>query len=261
MKFKTKVNRFGVNNKFQEESIAFFNRIDDYSSSIKNYIYTDIDILSAEMFSQEFFQARTQISLSSILMRSIYLNEAAIVQLNTNNLVWLFAVLKSFLEVPASLGYLLYILNKNISNKERLDLFAQLHLGNRWKWELAVWDLEIKNVMTMFDKTEQELDKIFPEWWIGSKSMGKIIREFYELICNCSHPNYNAHAFIWTIEDEWKYNLFENSNFENSKAEEFNWYKPAWNTSILTIELISNLIVNHPTIKNFSKIKSRKYFL
>jgi|GEM_PF-4424750 len=48
----------------------------------------------------------------------------------------------------------------------------------------------------MFGKTEKELDKIFPESLIGNKSMGGIAREFYELVCNCSHPNYDAHAFI-----------------------------------------------------------------
>jgi|GEM_PF-3046067 len=128
MKFNTKINRFEVESNSIDDSLDFFNRVDNYNALVNEYIYTDIDILSGKMFSQEFFQARTQISLSSILMRSIYLHEAAIIQLNANNLVGLFAILKSFLEVPASLGYVLHILNKNISNKERLELFSHLHL-------------------------------------------------------------------------------------------------------------------------------------
>ncbi|PJE68790.1 hypothetical protein COU94_00250, partial [Candidatus Shapirobacteria bacterium CG10_big_fil_rev_8_21_14_0_10_38_8] len=71
-----------------------FDIIDSYQDSIKKYIYNDIDIMQS-IEEPTFFQSRTQIIISSNLLRSLYLKEGIVTALNENNLPSLYANLKS----------------------------------------------------------------------------------------------------------------------------------------------------------------------
>jgi len=87
---------------------------------------------------KEIFESRLQMILSRTLLRSMHLHESAIREINANNIVGLFTILKSLIEIPAVLGYILYLLNSKITPTERFNLLAEIYLGNRGNGELSV---------------------------------------------------------------------------------------------------------------------------
>ncbi len=122
-----KVDRFGVPDELKQKSIDFFDTIEGYFESVRNFIYTDI----AAENDKTYLASRVQITFSQVLLRSIFLNDAAINQLNSGNIIGLYAVLKSLLEVQAVLGHILHILNSKITYDEKIHSMADLHFGAR----------------------------------------------------------------------------------------------------------------------------------
>ncbi len=85
--------------------------------------------------------------------------------------------------------------------------------------------------------------------------------EFYELVCNYGHPNYNAHSLVGTIEDDRVFRLSSQKNYKKIKKKDFNMYKPAWNTTLMMIPFLYSEIANHPLVKKFRNVRSQKYFI
>src|SRR3989339_901688 len=113
----TKIKRFKVKN--NSSSNDDFETIDSYKTNIEEYIFTDIKMTDWKSSIEEAFQSRLQILLSSVLLRSLLLKEALVQHLNSNNFPAYYATLKSFLEVPALLGYITHIIYNN-DNYEKI---------------------------------------------------------------------------------------------------------------------------------------------
>lgn len=234
-----------------------FDIIDNYQDSVKKYIYNNIGVMQS-IDEPAFFQSRIQLSLSSILLRSLYLKEGIVIALNENNLVSLYANLKSFLEVPAILGYILYTIGRNISNEEMLEVFADFTMGNKDAGTLSLGTRKAVNVITMFERLKLVLPQ--EELEIGDEkkliNAGQIVFDFYQDICNYGHPNYNAHFGIVGNFDKngvWRI-------LEGKKEDCWGGYKPHLVTAIEIIKFLCKKIINHPKTNNFANLKNKSYF-
>ena len=243
--------------RFNKDGEKDFDIIDSYQDSVKKYIYNNIDVMQS-IDEPTFFQSRIQLSLSSILLRSLYLKEGIVIALNENNLVSLYANLKSFLEIPAILVYILYAIGRNISNEEMREVFTDFTLGNKEAGALSLGSRKAVNVITMFEKLKLVLPQEESE--IGGKkestNVGQIAFDFYQDICNYGHPNYNAHFGIVGNFDKngvWRI-------LEGKKEDFWNGYKPHLLTAIETIIFLCQKIVKHPKANNFTNLKNKLYF-
>jgi hypothetical protein len=255
----TKIIRFNINEKIEppDEVKKDFDIIDGYEDSIKKYIYDNISVMQS-IDEAAFFQSRVQLSLSSILLRSLYLKEGIVVALNENNLASMYSNLKSFLEIPAMLGYVLYSLGRNISNEETLEIFTDLTMGNKEAGVLSSGSRRAVNVITMFEKSELVLPKkeLEAEGKKNLINVGQIIFDFYQDICNYGHPNYNAHFGIVGNFDKngvWRIQ-------EGKREEVWGGFKPHLLTAIETIKFLCEKIVNHHRASNFTDLKNKLYF-
>ena len=192
-------------------------------------------------------------------MRSLYLKEGIIVAFNENNLVSLYANLKSFLEIPSMLGYILYTIGRNISKEEMLEIFTDLTMGNKEAGTLSIGGRNAINIITMFEKSELVLPKKELETE-GKKELinvGKILFDFYKDVCNYGHPNYNAHFGIVGDFDKngvWRI-------LEGKKEEFWGGYKPHLLAAITVIIFLCERVLKHPNVDNFSGLKNSHYFL
>lgn len=256
----TKIIRFNINEKIESaDNVAGdFDIIDRYRDSIKKYIYDNIGVMQS-IDEPAFFQSRIQLSVSSILLRSLYLKEGIVIALNENNLASLYSNLKSFLEIPAMLGYILYVLGRrDMSKEEMLEIFTDLTMGNKEAGTLSIGSRKAVNIITMFEKSELVLPKKELETEDMKKliNVGQIIFDFYKDICNYGHPNYNAHFGIvgnFDKNGEWRI-------LEGKKEEFWGGYKPHLLTAIKTTIFLCEKIVNHPEASNFTNLKNKLYF-
>ena len=95
-----------------------FDLIDDFSDIISPYIYTNIKITDYTESIETAFQSRLQQVMSEILLRSLRLKDGMVSALNEGNFPAYYASLKSFLEIPAVLGYIAYTISENDDYKE-----------------------------------------------------------------------------------------------------------------------------------------------
>lgn len=239
-----------------------FDSLENYKSLVKEFIFTNI-LLAFDEGDERVNLARVQHILSSALLRSLYLRNGMVEAINSGNMVSLFANLKSFIEIPAFLAHLYSLLDKNKSESELLDELVKIAMGNRGSSKLRVGYTEITNVKTMFEK----LDKLINKWAQESgntnpkASSDKIMSSFYDVVCNASHPNYDAHDVIGTFDVEkqlWR--GFESQEVKKRILSEFNWYSPPLNVAISVIEHLSRSIMKHPKIKSFEKLNNPLYF-
>lgn len=255
----TKIIHFNINKKIEsaDRVTVDFDIIDGYKDSIKKYIYDNIDIMQS-IDEPAFFQSRIQLSLSSNLLRSLYLKEGIVIALNENNLVSLYSNLKSFLEIPAVLGYVLYTLGRDISNEEMFEIFTNLTMGNKKAGAFSLGSRKAINIITMFEKLELVLPKKELETE-GNKNLidaGKIMFDFYKDICNYGHPNYSAHFGIVGNFDKngvWRI-------LEGKKEVFWGYHKSHFLAAIETTIFLCEKIVNHSKASNFINLKNKLYF-
>ena len=106
MFFETKIKRFEVDKRTDLVSVKEdFDLVDGYKEHILQYMYTNIPVRTEIDWSIA-FQNRVQIFLSQSSLRSLFLKDAIVEALNSNNFPAFYALTKSFLEIPAQLGYL-----------------------------------------------------------------------------------------------------------------------------------------------------------
>ncbi len=250
----TKIIRFNISEKIKsvDKVKENFDIIDNYKNNIKEYIYNNIRITQS-IDEPAFFQSRVQVSLSSILLRSLYLKEGIVIALNENNLASLYSNLKSFLEIPAILGYIFYTLGRNISKEEMLKVFTNLAMGNKEAGSLSVGSCQAINILTMFKKLKLVLPQTKGK--NSLMSVGQIMSDFYKSICNFGHPNYNAHLVVGGIDNKGVWRVSE------AKKEEF-WggYMPSFTSAIYVTIFLCKKIVKHPEVNNFINLKNKLYF-
>jgi len=260
----TKIIRFELfeNIKNEVDSDSDFNLIDSLKEGIKKYIYTNIKMTNASESIEKAFQSRLQILLSSVLLRALMLKEGLVVALNENNFPAYYATLKSFLEVPALLGYVTDLIYKNNDYLQIIPKLNQLYLGNRKAGSFPVGDAAAVNVLTMFDKldgvmkdiacdglNQQEKEKIQKEEDIMTSTYGDI--------SNFGHINFNAHLSIGILKgDIWSGKI----NVDGYKGELYSFYMPAFTIAINVILLCCSLITRNSKVNNFNLLENKYYF-
>ncbi len=235
MFFNTKIKKFAVDPMVDPALVQEdFELIDNYKQDILKYIYDNIKIAS-ETDIETFFQSRIQMFLSQTLLRSLFLKEDIVHALNSNNFPAFYALAKAFLEIPAQLGYLTYILYENKSDeelKETLSTMIFAHQGG------LTTEIERKpiNIMTMFDKLDAVLEKmellqVLDKEKIKDIKKQKPMRVLYEDVCNFGHPNFMSHLSVGKINKDGYWEAKNPDKLESYKYELYGGvlYAPFYN--------------------------------
>lgn len=250
-----------VKNNFDSE--VDFDAIDNYKNDIEKYIYTNIQMTDGSESIEKAFQSRLQILISSVLLRSLLLKSGIVTALNNNNFPTYYATSKSFLEIPALLGYIAYLIYNDNDYKTIIPKINTLYLGNKEAGSLFVGKTEAINILTMFDK----LGKIIK----GIASDGKtdeekkeilekedVLTSTYKDVCNFAHINYNAHLSVGILEKSglWK----GKRDASGYKKELYAFYMPPFNIAIDTINMLCGFILRNQKVNNFNLLNSDHYF-
>ncbi len=171
-----------------------FNVLDVYLDSIKEFIYTDIDLKHDPKDSNHKYAWVLKV-VSANLIRSIYIRNDVVEAINTRNITALFLGLKAWFEIVGVLAAILDILEKNLDNEEFSETFICYALGNKGKGKLRVGEIEGKSVMAMIEKADKYDQKISKR--VGKESKTKtFFTDFYDVASNPSHPSFEAYELV-----------------------------------------------------------------
>lgn len=240
-----------------------FDIIDNYKESIEKYIYTDIKMTDFRDSIEKAFQSRLQILLSSVLLRSLLLKEGLVLALNNNNFPTYYAVLKSFLEVPALLGYLVYLIYNNQDLNKIILAMKKLQLGTREAGSLSVGKEEALNILTMFEKLDSVLKGIAADGK-DTEEREKILKgediltSTYKDICNFGHINWSAHLSVGILNKE---SIWEaKKNALGYKEELYGFYMPAFTIGISMVKICCSVLARNQKVNNFNLLSNKHYF-
>jgi hypothetical protein len=206
-----------------------------------------------------------QMFLSQTLLRALFLKEELVHSLNTNNFPAFYAVAKSFMEIPAQLGYATYILYESKSDDEIREALSKLIFAHRGGLT-EVPNAEPISVMKMFDKLDHVLQEIALTQATSEEEKARIrkdkaMRTMYEDVCNFGHPNYMAHLSVGGMNNSGYWKAKTPSTLKNYKFELYaGFYMHHFTTSIGTIMITASMIARHPKVDHFKKLKSPLLF-
>jgi len=260
----TKINwpKMDKKNSTDKKTSETFNLLENYRGIISPYIFTNI-VISYKSDDERFILSRMQQILSGTLLRSLYVRNGIADAINSRNMVSLFSNLKSFIEVPALLFYFYSVLNENLPNDKLLDKLLNIVFGNKGDGQLRVGTRESVNILSMFEKMDKYIKKLSKK--LGgdkkNKDLSTVMTDFYGIVCNASHPNYDAHDIIGIFDSEeglWR--GLEPKEFKKSMITDAPRYTAPLHMTIVMTELACQLISGHKKIDNFKKLKSLNYF-
>lgn len=259
MFFETKIKRFKVDERIDPARVEEdFDLIDGYKQHILKYLYTNIPVRTETDWNVA-FQNRVQVFLSQSLLRSLFLKDAIVEALNSNNFPAFYALTKSFLEISAQLGYLTYLLYEDKPDEELKEKLHRLTFAHRGGLN-AEAGVEPINVLTMFDKLDFVMQRIALTQTKDAEEIKKIqaekaMRTIYEDICNFGHPNFASHLSVGKINKEGYWTAKDPKKLESYKYELYGgFYMHHFTTAIGTIYIMASMIERHPKIDHFSKI-------
>lgn len=265
---KIKIIRYKLREKTQQyfDAEKDFESIDNYEESIKKYIYSDIKLSDFTQPLEKAFQCRLQMLISSAVLRSILLKIGIVSALNNNNFPSYYASLKSFLEVPAILGYVFYLLHTESDYLILLDKLKSLNIGNKTSGSFTHPDnVEAINVLTMLEKagkviteidlleknlTKEEIKKI--------KSQENLLLTLYKDICNFGHVNFNAHLSVGKLNKDHIWSAKKDA--VGYKEELYGFYMPGFTIGISTIQLFCSMITRDSKVNDFNLLSSLNYY-
>lgn len=241
-----------------------FDIIDNYKNSISDYVYTDIKITDYTEPIEKAFQSRLQQVLSEVLLRSLMLKDGLVFALNDQNFPTYYATLKSFLEIPAVLGYVADKIYKSSDYKEIISLINTVHLGNRDAGSYPVGTVKAINILTMF----KSLDKIVKEIGCAGKTDDEkikimqaedVLTSVYSDVCNFGHANFNSNLSIGILGKDgvWK----AKTDATGYKNELWAFYMTGFIIGIKTIQMLCHRITRNSKVNNFKLLSSQKYFV
>lgn len=258
----TKINRPKINlkNKTDKNTSETLDLLEGYKDRIKPYIFTDIIIVYPKS-DERFILSRIQQILSNTLLRSLYIRNGIVDAINSRNMVSIFTNLKSFMEVPALLMYLYSLIDMNITSEKLLEKFLNIVFGNKGDNQLRVGKRDAVNIMTMFEKLDAHIKKISEKAGKNKdQRMNTVMSDFYSVVCNASHPNYDAHEMVSEIDRErglWRGLTPE--EFKKRMITYASWYTPSLHMTIVMTERACQLISSHNKVDNFKNLNSPKY--
>jgi hypothetical protein len=260
-----KIERYEIGAEIGEglNSQDIFDSIDDFKTNIENYIYSNIEISESSDSVHKAFQSRLQALQSMTLLRGLMLKEGIVVALNNNNFPSYYAILKSFLEVPAVLGYIAHLIyNSDDYKNEIIPKINKLTLGNRDAGHYPTGDVDAVNVLTMFDKLDEVYKEIisihFSEKYKKIKDHEGILRAVYSDVCNYGHPNFNAHLSVGAMSSE---GIWEGKkDLSSYKKEPWSFYGNGFIIGLGVIEIVCKLIERNDGVQEFDMLDNPKYF-
>jgi hypothetical protein len=260
----TKINRYELHENIKDKINPKddFDCIDGFRDSIKDYIYTDIIMTDYSEPIEKAFHSRLQILQSETLLRSLMLKEGIVLALNSNNFPTYYATLKSFLEISAVLGYVIYLIYNNENYEEIISKINVLHLGNREAGSYPTGNVKAINIMTMFKKLDWVFRDVacygkYKEEQEKIKNNENIFTSTYADVCNFGHTNFNANLSIGILHDNiWK----AKKNSTGYKKELWTFYMIGFLVNINIIQMLCGLISRNKKVKNFGLMKSSHYF-
>jgi len=256
-----KIQRFTLHENARDDfdSEADFDLIDGFKDFVAPYIFTDILMTDWHDSIEKAFQSRLQILMSSVLLRALLLKNGLVISLNENNFPSFYADLKSFLEVPALLGYLTYEIYHDSDYNSLIPKINKISLGNRSAGNFEVGTVKQLSVLTMFEKFDRVIkDMAVSDHKITVQEEG-ILKTMYEDVCNFGHINYNAHLSIGRLglDNIWR----AKRDVDGYKEELYGFYMPGFIMAIEAIFLSTSLIMRNPKVKNFSLLTNQSYFI
>lgn len=261
-----KINRYKLYKNIEDKinSEEGFDSIDNFKNDLEDYIYTKIKLTDHTEPIEKAFQSRLQLLQSETILRGLMLKEGMVVALNNNNFPTYYAALKSFLEIPAVLGYVADLIYNNNDYDEIIPKINILHLGNRDAGSLTMITDYTKavNVMTMFTK----LDKFLKDVACSGKPKAecdKIIKNenvmtsVYSDVCNFGHTNFNANLSIGILhKDVWE----AKKDSSGYKRELWAFYMTGFLIGIDIIEMLCGMISKNEKVQNFNLLNNPNYF-
>lgn len=241
-----------------------FDIIDKYKQDISPYVFNAVKMTDYTEGLEKAFQSRLQIVLSSVLLRSMLLKDASVRALNDNNIPGFYSLVKSFLEVPALLGYIVYLIyNSNDYEKEILPSLVKLSLGMKSAGSFSVGSTEAFNILTMFKKLDKVIKGIGAD---GKTTQEKkqifdgenIMTSFYSDVCNYGHINWAAHLSVGILDKDGIWNA--KSSLVGYKTELYGFYMPPFVVGIETIKMLCSMIMRNGKVNNFKLLENRLMF-
>jgi len=261
----TKIKRYQLSESIRDkvDSGGDFDYIDGFKASIKDYIYTDIKMTDCSESIEKAFQSRLQLLQSETLIRCLMLKEGMVLALNNNNFPTYYTTLKSFLEIPAVLGYVANLIYSDSDYEKIIPKINTLHLGNRDSGSLTTGSIKAINVLTMF----KQLDKFIKNIACNDKSEKEreeilekedVITSIYYDVCNFGHTNFNANLSIGVLRknDIWE----AKKDSTGYKEELWSFYMTGFLMGIDVIQIISSLISKNKKVQNFNLLNNPYYF-
>ena len=261
----TKIERYelleNIGNKIDTKNV--FDIIDNYKEELKKYIFTDIKLIDNKESIEKAFQSRLCIFVSAFLIRSLMLREGLVIALNNNNFPTYYATLKSFLEIPAALGYVTEFIYKNEDYQKIISCINTLIMGNREAGSLYVGKTKSINVLTMFKKLDSVVKDIACEGKTQKeceeiKKRESVLTTIYADVCNFGHPNFFAHLPIGILSKNGIWSAKKNS--DGYKRKLWSFYMPGFITGIEIIVMLCGLISRNSKVNSFNLLTSKKYF-
>ncbi len=240
-----------------------FDTVDNYKEGLKKYIFTGIKLTDNKESIEKAFQSRLCIFVSSFLLRSLMLKEGIVIALNNSNFPTYYATLKSFLEIPAALGYIAELIYKNEDYQEVIPCINKFIMGNRKAGSLYVGETESINVLTMFEKLDNIVKNIACEGKTQKeceeiKKRESVLTTMYADVCNFGHPNFFAHLPVGILSKNGIWLAKKNS--EGYKRELWSYYMPQFISGIETIVMLCDLILRNNKVNSFNLLENKYYF-
>jgi hypothetical protein len=261
----TKINRYELHGGMKDkvDVLNDFNQIDNFKDSIKKYIYTDIILTNRSELIEKAFQSRLQILQSETLLRALMLKEGMVVALNNNNFPSYYAALKSFLEIPAVLGYVTDLIYNNKDYEKIILDINRLHMGNREAGSFPTGNVKAINILTLFEK----LDRVFKDIGCSEKTKEEcekikagenILTSIYADICNFGHTNFNANMCIGILHSNSTWEA--KKDLTGYKKELWSFYMVGFLIGMDIISMLCATISRNEKVDGFNLMNSPHYF-
>ena len=168
---------------------------------------------------KEWITSRVNSHINESVIRLLYLTEAFCEESKKFNTPAAAVLIKSMVEIPLHMGYLLWIVSENHSFEKIRKELAKIAFGNRDKNTGLTTTSKITG-KEMYEKADSMMEKIFKEE--SQKSTIKIFETLYKQSNTTGHHNYEARMLcgltnnsVWKVKDrKEQFQFFTNKLFQ-----------------------------------------------
>lgn len=243
---------------------SYLATVDKYFDEVKKYIYHNIEITDYTKGNRAALQSRVQMVVSQVLLRSLMLKNGAVENLNKNNFPAYHAILKSFMETFALMGYLAYTLKFGKNFDEKIETVIKLGFGNKGM-QSEHEKLDPVGVKEMFLKT----DKFIKQTRMSNPKLNKkgkkqietsvnMLTQSYIYMNDFSHANYSAHWSVGLM--DVKTGIWKLKDGKSYKKSLWPIYLPDLVSGINLMPLLCESIEKNKDIQEYDSIENKRLF-